>query len=49
MPEIGLDDYREIIYGSHRVVYRVETKRLSILTVRRSSQLLRASEIIDEE
>ena len=49
VPEIGLDDYREIIYGSHRVVYRVETKRLSILTVRRSSQLLRASEIIDEE
>jgi len=49
VPETELADYREIIYGSHRVIYRVEKRRVSILTVRRSRQLLRKSEIRDEE
>jgi toxin ParE1/3/4 len=49
VPEIQLPDYREITYGKHRVIYRVEKRRISILTVRRARQLLRRSEIIDEE
>ena len=49
VPEIQLPDYREIAYGKHRVIYRVEKRRISILTVRRARQLLRRSEIIDEE
>jgi len=40
VPEIGLAEYRQIIYGSHRVIYRVEPNRISILTVRRSRQRL---------
>jgi plasmid stabilization system protein ParE len=49
VPGIQLPDYREIIYGKHRVIYRVEKRRISILTVRRGRQLLRRSEILDEE
>jgi plasmid stabilization system protein ParE len=49
VPEIQLPDYREIIYGKHRVIYRVEKRRIWILTVRRGRQLLRRSEILDEE
>jgi toxin ParE1/3/4 len=48
VPEIGLPAYREIIYGSHRVIYRVENRLVSILTARRSRQLLRQSEILDQ-
>ncbi len=49
VPEIQRPDYREIIYGEHRVIYRVEKRRIWILTVRRGRQLLRRSEILDEE
>jgi toxin ParE1/3/4 len=48
VPEIGLPAYGEIIYGSHRVIYRVENRLVSILTARRSRQLLRQSEILDQ-
>ena len=41
IPEIDQHEYRQIIYGSHRVFYRVEPKRISILTVRRAKQRLR--------
>ena len=35
MPEIGLAEYREVIYRrAYRVIYRVEQSRVSILTVR---------------
>ena len=35
VPEIGLPDFREIVYrGACRVIYRVEKNRVSILTVR---------------
>ena len=33
VPEINKDQYREIIYGNYRIVYRIEEKRISILTV----------------
>ena len=36
VPEIGLPEYRELVYGkSHRVVYRRDSNGVSILTVRR--------------
>ena len=40
VPEIGLPEYRQVICGSHRVIYRVEPNRISILTVRASKQRL---------
>jgi plasmid stabilization system protein ParE len=43
--EIGSEEYREIIYRSHRIIYRVERSAISILTVRGSAQLLDLSEI----
>jgi toxin ParE1/3/4 len=47
--EIGLSDYREIVYRSHRVIYRVEKSQVSILTVRNFAQLLDQTEIgVDE-
>ena len=48
VPEIGLLEYREIVYRhSHRIVYRVEKTRVAILTVRNFAQLLDLGEIID--
>ncbi len=34
VPELGRDDVREVLYGRYRVIYRVESRRLLILTVR---------------
>ena len=45
--EIGLPEYREIIYKSHRVIYRVDQSAVAILTVRRSSQLLEPTEVLN--
>jgi toxin ParE1/3/4 len=34
VPEVGRADVREVLYGKYRVVYRLEEKRLFVLTVR---------------
>ncbi len=34
VPELRRPDVRELLFGSHRLVYRVEARRVSILTVR---------------
>jgi len=44
VPEIGSDEYREIIYRSHRIIYRVGKSSVSILTVRGGAQLLDLTE-----
>ncbi len=46
VPEINKDQYREIIYGNYRIVYRMEEKRISVLTVRHDKQLLPIEEIL---
>ncbi len=46
VPEINKDQYREVIYGNYRIVYRIEEKRISILTVRHGKQLLPIEEIL---
>jgi plasmid stabilization system protein ParE len=49
VPEIGLSEYREIVYGkSHRVIYRREKNGVSILTVRRFSERMKPSELTGE-
>lgn len=46
VPEIGLPEFREVIYRrTYRVIYRVEKARVSILTVRNFAQLLDTSEL----
>jgi|SRR5215203_5882870 len=45
LPELGRPDVREITYRSHRVIYRVESQSILILTVRHWRQLLDLSEL----
>lgn len=48
VPEVRLQRIREVVFGSYRVIYSI-TNQVDILTVRRSSQLLKASELgVDE-
>jgi len=48
VPEVGGRRIREVIFGAYRIIYSVRDQ-IDILTVRRSSQLLRMSELDDEE
>ncbi|MFL6247697.1 MAG: type II toxin-antitoxin system RelE/ParE family toxin [Vicinamibacterales bacterium] len=46
VPEIGLPEFREVVYGkSYRVIYRIEKTRVSILTIRNFAQLLDQGEL----
>ena len=49
VPEVGLNEYREIIYKSHRVIYRVDKASVAILTVRRASRLLDREELMIDD
>ncbi len=46
VPEIGNDQFRELIYGNYRIIYRVEKKQASILTIRHGKQILPIDEIL---
>ncbi len=39
VPELGRDDVREISVGEYRIVYRLESDAVTLLTVFRSSRL----------
>ena len=45
VPEINRKDIRELVYGNYRIIYRVETKVVSILTVRHFKQILPIEDI----
>jgi plasmid stabilization system protein ParE len=45
VPETDDTTIRELIYGNYRIIYRVEERRLSILTVRHGKQVLPLDEI----
>ena len=46
VPEIGLPEYREIVYRkSYRIVYYVDKSTVRILTVRNFAQLLDLTEL----
>jgi addiction module RelE/StbE family toxin len=45
VPEARRSDVREIFFQSHRIVYRIEPKRIVILTVRHTRQLLDPKEL----
>ena len=43
--EINDGQFRELIYGNYRIIYRIETKQISILTIRHGRQILPINEI----
>jgi len=45
IPEIGRPEFREIQYGSYRVLYRFQKSSVSILTVRHARRLLDRTEV----
>ncbi|MEA2014380.1 MAG: type II toxin-antitoxin system RelE/ParE family toxin [Thermodesulfobacteriota bacterium] len=45
VPEINDNRFRELIYGNYRIIYRIETKQISILTIRHGRQILPINEI----
>lgn len=46
VPEIRNNQFRELIYGNYRVIYRIEKKQISILTIRHCKQILPIDEIV---
>ena len=46
VPEIRNEQFRELIYGNYRIIYRIEKKQISILTIRHSKQILPIDEIL---
>jgi len=45
VPEINSLQFRELIYGNYRIIYRIEKKQISILTIRHGKQILPINEI----
>ncbi|MDD3991407.1 MAG: type II toxin-antitoxin system RelE/ParE family toxin [Desulfobacterales bacterium] len=45
VPEINERQIRELIYGNYRIIYHVEAKQISILTIRHGKQILPIGEI----
>jgi toxin ParE1/3/4 len=46
VPEIGDEQFRELIYVNYRIIYRLEKKQVSILTIRHGKQILPLEEIL---
>ena len=45
VPKINDSQFRKLIYGNYRIIYRIETKQISILTIRHGRQILPINEI----
>lgn len=45
VPELGKQEFRELLYKEYRVVYRHEARRISIVTVRHGRRLLDVREL----
>ena len=45
VPEINARQFRELIYGNYRIIYHIERKKISILTIRHGKQILPIDEI----
>jgi toxin ParE1/3/4 len=45
VPEINNKNFRELIYGNYRIIYRLEKIQVSILTIRHGKQILPLDEI----
>ncbi len=49
VPEINDTRFRELIYGNYRIIYRIDDKQISILTIRHGKQVLPIDEIKAEQ
>jgi len=49
VPEINRKDIRELVIANYRIIYRIEPKMISILTVRHCRQILPDGDIDDSE
>ena len=49
VPEIGNERFRELLYGNYRIIYRLETHQISILTIRHGKQILPVDEILNRK
>jgi len=38
VPELDRDDIRQVLHGKYRIIYRIDPKRVVVLTVRHSRQ-----------
>ena len=48
VPEIKRADIKELIESDYRIIYRLEPKRIFILTIRHSKQLLNKTDISNQ-
>ena len=46
VPEINMDNVREIVLGNYRIIYRLKDDLVEILTIYHSSRLLNADGIL---
>ncbi|PIP35011.1 MAG: plasmid stabilization protein [Desulfobacterales bacterium CG07_land_8_20_14_0_80_52_14] len=46
VPEIRNNQFRELIYGNYRIIYRIEAEQIAILTIRHGKQILPIKEIM---
>ncbi len=49
VPEVGRSEIREVLYGKYRVVYRLEEKRLFVLTVRHQRRHFSERILLEEQ
>lgn len=49
VPELSREDTRELIYGSYRIIYRVDAEGVGILTVRHGRRLLDLGDVLPED
>jgi len=45
VPEISRDEIREVFVSEYRIIYQIEPKKISILTIRNFKQLLPKTDI----
>ena len=45
IPETPRKDIRELVWGNYRIIYRIDSRHVSILTVRHTKQILPMEEL----
>lgn len=48
VPEVGAANIRELVFGNYRIIYRLRSSYVELLTVRSFSQILPLRDIGDE-
>ena len=46
VPELDRAELRQVLLGKHRIIYRIDPKRIVVLTVRHSRQEWDATEVV---